>query len=171
MNNPGLVECMSRNYGYELIRDSEQGGYFATHPDLDGCAAQGETAQEAIDNLDDARELWIETRLEDGLRVPEPQPEEPSGRISLRMPSSLHAQLIKRAGRQGVSLNLLLNTVLAEYVGHGNSRPELDFAVGALRAVVAELEARASASSTSYPIGSQEQAWVGVAEPPASQPE
>ncbi len=39
--------------------------------------------------------------------------------MSLRMPSSLHAQLARRASRQGVSLNLFLNTILAEYVGGG----------------------------------------------------
>lgn len=117
MKNESLEHYLSLNYAYELTRDIEQGGYFATHPDLDGCAAQGETADEAIEQLDVARELWIETRLEDGLPVPEPVQEEPSGRISLRMPSSLHAKLIRIADRQGVSLNLVLNSILAEYVG------------------------------------------------------
>ena len=37
--------------------------------------------------------------------------------ISLRMSSSLHAQLVKQAARNRVSLNLWLNTVLAEFVG------------------------------------------------------
>lgn len=117
MKNKTLEEYLSLNYAYELTRDTEQGGYFASHPDLDGCAAQGETAEEAIEQLDIARELWIETRLEDHLPVPEPAPEEPSGRVSLRMPSSLHAKLIRIADRQGVSLNLVLNSILAEHVG------------------------------------------------------
>jgi predicted RNase H-like HicB family nuclease len=117
MKNASLEYYLSLNYPYELTRDPEEGGYFATHPDLDGCAAQGETAEEAVAQLDEARELWIETRLEDGLAVPEPAPEEPSGRVSLRMPSSLHAKLIRIADRQGVSLNLILNSILAEYVG------------------------------------------------------
>ena len=67
MKTKSLEHYLSLNYPYELIRDPVEGGYFATHPDLDGCAAQGETAEEAVEQLDVARELWIETRLEDGL--------------------------------------------------------------------------------------------------------
>lgn len=112
-----LAELMSFNYVYDLVRDEQEGGYFAEHPDLSGCAAQGDTAEEAIANLDVARELWIETRLEDGLPVSGPLPEDASGLISLRMSPSLHAQLVKQAARNRVSLNLWLNTVLAEFVG------------------------------------------------------
>jgi hypothetical protein len=35
----------------------------------------------------------------------------------LRLPRAVHAELAKTAARQGVSLNLLINTILAEYVG------------------------------------------------------
>jgi predicted RNase H-like HicB family nuclease len=132
-----LEHYLSLNYPYELIRDTVEGGYFAAHPDLDGCAAQGESAEEAVAQLDVARELWIETRLEDGLGVPEPAPEEPSGRVSLRMPSSLHAKLIRIAERQGVSLNLLLNSILAEYVGGASSQITLTDIVRELSGIVA----------------------------------
>jgi predicted RNase H-like HicB family nuclease len=111
------ADLMSLHYTYELVRDDLEDGYFAEHPDLPGCAAQGETAEEAIANLDVARELWIETRLEDSLPIPAPLSEDVSGLISLRMPPSLHAQLVKQAVRNQVSLNLWLNTVLAEFVG------------------------------------------------------
>jgi len=48
-------------------------GYFAYHPDLPGCMAQGMTPQEAKANLTEARLFWIQCLLEDGLPVPEPQ--------------------------------------------------------------------------------------------------
>lgn len=115
---PILADFQSLNYPYELIRDEQEGGYFAEHPDLPGCATQGETPEEAIANLDEARELWIGTRLGDGLPVPEPLTEDASDLISLRMSPSLHADLIKHAARNRVSLNLWLNTVLAEFVGN-----------------------------------------------------
>jgi antitoxin HicB len=111
------ADAVPITYPYDLTRDEQEGGYFAEHPDLPGCAAQGETADEAIANLDVARELWIETRLEDGLPVPEPMREEHSGLISLRMSRFLHADLVRQAARNRVSLNLWLNTVLAEFVG------------------------------------------------------
>lgn len=119
------IDYLKLNYPIELIRDTERGGFFAAHPDLPGCAAQGETPEQAIANLDDARNLWIETRLEDGLPVPLPLSEEPSGRVLLRMSRSLHSELAKHAARQDVSLNLLINTVLAEYIGGAAYRAEL----------------------------------------------
>ena len=109
---------LSLNYPIELRRNPEHGGYFAHHPDLDGCMAEGGTAEEAVANLADSRELWIELRLKKNYPIPEPlEDDELSGRISLRMTSALHSKLAKEAARQGVSLNLLINTVLAEYAG------------------------------------------------------
>ena len=99
------------------VQEGPKGGYFVTHPDLDGCMAEGETVDEAIENLADARELWIESRLERGHPVPEPADEEYSGRISLRMAPSLHASLSRIADRRDISLNLLINTVLASFAG------------------------------------------------------
>ena len=107
---------MSLEYPIQLMR--EPGGVFAFHPDLDGCAAQGDTVEEAIANLDAARRLWLKVRLEDGLPIEEPlREEECSGRISLRMPPSLHAELGRLARREKISLNQLLNNILAEYLG------------------------------------------------------
>jgi hypothetical protein len=40
-----------------------------------------------------------------------------SGRIAVRVPSDLHVALIHEAERQGVSLNLLIATVLAGALG------------------------------------------------------
>jgi antitoxin HicB len=100
------------------VQEGPEGGYFVTHPDLDGCMAEGKTIEEAIENLTDSRELWIESRLEGGYPVPEPAEEETcSGRISLRMAPALHASLARIAQRRDISLNLLINTVLASYAG------------------------------------------------------
>jgi predicted RNase H-like HicB family nuclease len=111
-----LEAYLQLRYPIELIRE-EDGGYFAQHPDLEGCATQGETADEAVSNLDAARELWIRSRLEDGLPIPDPPVEEPSGKFLLRMPRWLHGRLARLAEREGVSLNQLINTVLARYAG------------------------------------------------------
>lgn len=43
------------------IYPEEEGGYTAIIPDLNGCMTQGETLEETINNIDEARELWIET--------------------------------------------------------------------------------------------------------------
>jgi predicted RNase H-like HicB family nuclease len=122
---------MSLSYPIQLVPGP--GGYFATHPQLEGCMAEGATAEEAIANLADSRELWIEARLGNGYPVPEPETEEFSGRISLRMAPSLHARLAAMADERKISLNLLVNTILAEYVGGGGAQAELQKVLGELR--------------------------------------
>ena len=129
-----LSDYLQLTYPAEVVK--QDGGYFVSHPDLDGCMAQGSTADEALANLDVARELWIEARLEDGLPVPEPAAPEPSGRLLLRMPSWLHGRLVNLAHRQQVSLNLLITTALAEFVGGAPYRSEGD----RLQSILAELE-------------------------------
>jgi predicted RNase H-like HicB family nuclease len=131
---------------YPIEVHESAGGYFVTHPDLDGCMAEGATLEEAVTNLADSRELWIEARLEGGYNVPEPVSEEYSGRISLRMTPELHGQLARIAERRGVSLNLLLNSVLAAY--SGGAEPLFD-TIHELKSAVADL--RAATSSISNP--------------------
>jgi antitoxin HicB len=128
-----LAYYLSLNYPVELIREAE--GVFAYHPDLDGCAAQGATLEEAIASLDAARELWLKVRLEDGLPIEEPVNEDDySGRISLRMSPSLHADLVKISRRENISLNQLLNNALAEYVGGNRFQQQVLEAVREIKA-------------------------------------
>lgn len=41
-------------------------------PELPGCMAHGETKEKALKEIDIAKELWIETALEDGAEIPAP---------------------------------------------------------------------------------------------------
>lgn len=129
MKSEELDEYLALSYPYELIPD-EAGGFVAHHPDVEGCIAQGETAEEAVHNLDMAREMWIQCRLEDGLPVPRPLDEEPGGWLAVRLPRFLHEQLMREARRQEVSLNQLVASVLAQHMGavtgveSAASRPE-----------------------------------------------
>jgi len=95
------------NYEISIRRLSEQegGGWFAEIPLLPGCMSDGETIQEAIKNLNDAKISWIQTSLELGRAIPEPDQEEYSGQLRVRMPKSLHKALSERAKRENVSLN------------------------------------------------------------------
>lgn len=89
-------------------------------PDLTGCMADGETIDEAIANGADAQRSWIETAKEFGDPVPPPSrpPDETySGRWNMRVPRSLHRRLAERARAEGVSLNTLAVTLLAEGLG------------------------------------------------------
>jgi len=143
MPDKDLAYYLSLSYSVELRRNPEHGGFFACHPDLDGCMAEGRSAEEAIANLADSRELWLEARLANGAPVPEPPEDEPSGRISLRMAPSLHASLARLATRRGLSLNLLINTILAEHVGGVTYKAEMGEILEELRSTLEELRSQA----------------------------
>ena len=48
------------------------GGFAATVPDLPGCMSDGETPEEALHNVLDAIDSWIEMAEELGHSLPEP---------------------------------------------------------------------------------------------------
>jgi antitoxin HicB len=54
------------------LTESPEGGYFVEIIPLEGCMSQGETVQEAVDNIKDAKKLWLEIAYEEGIDIPEP---------------------------------------------------------------------------------------------------
>lgn len=47
-----------------LIREERDGGYSVSVPALPGCHSQGETMTEALTNIREAAELWLEVTEE-----------------------------------------------------------------------------------------------------------
>jgi predicted RNase H-like HicB family nuclease len=100
------------------LAEEEGGGYLAEALDLNGCIADGETIEEAIYNLEDAIESWIKTAQELGRFVPLPSDDSQfSGKWVIRTPKSIHHRLVDMAKREGVSLNMLTVSLLAEGLG------------------------------------------------------
>ena len=62
-----------KNYRFSVIVEKDQDGYFAYCPELQGCYTQGETYEEALENIKDAIRLHVEDRLEAGEDVPQPE--------------------------------------------------------------------------------------------------
>lgn len=108
-----LEYYMGLPYTIELHR-SPEGGFAAGVLELPGCISQGDTAEEALEMIQDAMKSWIMTALEDGDPVPEPVPDAFSGRFVLRIPRSLHRSLAHLAAREGVSLNQFILYRLAQ---------------------------------------------------------
>jgi antitoxin HicB len=102
-----------------VLRRDEEGDFVARIDELPGCSAHGKTRSEALDNLEESKELWIRDCIESGHPIPEPTVEEPlpSGKWVQRVPRSLHKKLSSLAKRQAVSLNQLVTSLLAEAVG------------------------------------------------------
>jgi len=48
-----------------VLEPSEEGGYTAVVPSLPGCISEGETRDEALENIKEAIELYIETVEDD----------------------------------------------------------------------------------------------------------
>ena len=53
-----------------VLERGRESGYVAYVPALPGCVSQGQTKQEALKNIREAIEAYIETLLEDGLPLP-----------------------------------------------------------------------------------------------------
>jgi antitoxin HicB len=103
------------------VRLDEDGGWFSHVRELPGCISQGDTAEEALRNLQEVLPLWVESAIESGYAIPEPRPiEEYSGKFLVRVPRSLHRELAERAEAEGVSLNQLVTAALSRQVGQGS---------------------------------------------------
>jgi antitoxin HicB len=119
-----VEEYLKKPYEIHLILDPT-GGFFVEVAELQGCFSQGETVEEAMAMIREAMELWIETALARGAQIPEPFAEERfSGKFVVRMPKSLHRRLVEQARAEGVSLNALLNVLLASALAEHHGRTE-----------------------------------------------
>ena len=52
-----------------VLEKDEDGGYTVTVPSLPGCISQGDTKEEAMENIKEAIELHVESLVEDGLPI------------------------------------------------------------------------------------------------------
>ena len=114
------------DYPFELrpLTKAEGGGWLITWPDLPGCMSDGATPEEAIENGKDAFAAWTAVRTRDLKNaMPKPASVQPKpARFVLRTPRSLHSRLVERARQEGVSLNTLVTSFIAESLGKPGGR-------------------------------------------------
>jgi antitoxin HicB len=107
-----------RSLPYTVEVRHNEDGWFAKVVDLPGCMTWADTFEELGPMIEDAKLGWIEDAMEHGDPVPEPRPTEDfSGKVVLRMPKSLHRDLVRKAKDEGVSLNQIMVANLARSVG------------------------------------------------------
>ena len=61
------------DYHINIFYSEEDGGYVADIPDLDACSAFGRTPEEALAELEIAKEAWLQAARETGKPVPPPR--------------------------------------------------------------------------------------------------
>ena len=107
---------LSLHYPVTIHTDPE-GGFVAEIEELPGCITQGETLEEVFEAIEDARQGWIQVAYENGQDISLPRGiEEYSGKILIRIPKSLHRDLVHTARHEGVSLNQYISSLLAARV-------------------------------------------------------
>lgn len=117
MVSPRVSQILRQPYA-RIIMPDDQGGYAAQLLEFPGCFADGESAQETYNNLEEVAESWLESALAQGMGIPPPFATQGySGTISLRLPKSLHRRAAQFAHRDGVSLNQFLVSAIAGRVG------------------------------------------------------
>ena len=108
------------DYPFEIkpLSSEEGGGFLISYPDFAECISDGETVGEAIANGADALQATIAALKANKLPVPQPgSGGVASGKFVARVPKTVHAQLTVRAKSEGVSLNALVLTFIAQGLG------------------------------------------------------
>jgi predicted RNase H-like HicB family nuclease len=117
------------DYKIEITKD-DNGDYIAKIPKL-GCIADGKTIDEAINELKEVAENFLRLAEEDGKPIPMPEKYEEetsySGKLTLRMPKSLHKMLAEQAIKEECSINQLILTYISIGLGNEIGNDHLSF--------------------------------------------
>ena len=108
------------DYPFEVrpLSSEEGGGYLISFPDFAECISDGETVDQAVQSGLDALKATIAALKAKKLPVPAPNSGGvASGKFVARVPKTVHAQLATRARAEGVSLNALVLSFIAQGLG------------------------------------------------------
>ena len=109
---------MKYPFNVVCVREDSEIYWVAKSVCLNGCIGQGDSADEAIRELEGNESMWLETAAEVGIDIPEIPVEEDtkySGKLSLRMSPAVHKKAVENAKREGVSLNQYVNDAIVNY--------------------------------------------------------
>lgn len=118
----GPADYLKMPYGRHVVPESD-GTFRAEIIEFPGCIAVGDTAAEALANLEDVAASWLEATIARGQRIPDPVESGGfSGKLVVRLPKTLHKKAARIAAQEGVSLNQFIVSSIAEQVGHSQAR-------------------------------------------------
>ena len=132
-------------YPYRVFKAEYEGKAFwvAKSDSLKGCVGQGDSLEEALNELEENEVAWIETAKEFGIAIPDiavEQVNEYSGKLTLRISPSEHEKAAKYAKREGVSLNQYIHdAVVAKNAEHrlsGYITSQMKDTIGLINSVI-----------------------------------
>lgn len=121
-----LNDYLTLNYRMEIVEDKDEGGFVVSFPELPGCITCGETIEAAAANALDAKKVWLEATIEDGIEIHEPDSlEDYSGQFKLRIPRSLHRSLAEHSKREGISIVYIFFPEMMQFIQNSGCRQEI----------------------------------------------
>lgn len=113
-----VEEYLARPYS-RLVVPELDGSFRGEIIEFPGCISMGDTAADALANLEEVAAGWLESAIAKGMRIPDPlqSNEGYSGKLVLRLPKTLHKKATYGAAREGISLNQYIVSCIAEHVG------------------------------------------------------
>jgi len=112
-----VIKSETLEYQVNLVFDARDKIYVARVPELENCHSHGTTPEEALSNVRDAIDLWIETARSEKIPIPEPvSVKKFSGKFVLRTSAELHSHLVQAALIHGKSMNDLVVEILEEKI-------------------------------------------------------
>jgi len=61
------------DYHINIFYSDEDGGYIADIPDLDFCSAFGDTPEQALAEVEQAKQAWLDAARQSGKPIPPPR--------------------------------------------------------------------------------------------------
>lgn len=110
-----------RNYEMRIFPKVAGDGttyWTAVYPSISECVGGGDTIEEAIADAKENLEVYLEFLEDECKKIPEDDYiNEYSGKIALRISKSTHKKLADISEMEGISVNLLLNNAIENYIG------------------------------------------------------
>lgn len=111
-----ITRLLRLPYSFVVV-PHEGGGFIGEVLEFRGCLAGGATAEDAIQQLREAARTWLRTALAANDPIPAPLPEAANGWLAVALPKSLHLRALQVAIREGVTLDSLMVSLVAERMG------------------------------------------------------
>ncbi len=119
---------MNPEYSVQIIWSREDGAYVAAPFELPGCAADGQTPEEALANLRIVIGEWIEVAKEEGRDIPEPMSREDFEKVRDAFQRETERRMREQIER---TVNALVNAAVEKIIQElWRSRQQPDYLYG-----------------------------------------